>query len=200
MTLIVLEGPDNVGKTTLAKGLCEELGAKYYAFPGRQSGTLGAHIYDLHHNMEKYGINGNVPPECLQLLHITAHIEAIYGPIQEYLQTGQTVILDRFWWSTWVYGVVYGADPVMLDNALKLEHSAWCNIGQEQPTMLFLVDRSRPYEDQEENMITWDKLRVAYLKKFNDEYDNVDCTIFAGTGSEQAQLGRLLNLIIPVLP
>ena len=55
--LVVFEGADGVGKSTLSKGLFDYLQSKavpslHLAFPGKDEGTLGKHIYDLHHRPE----------------------------------------------------------------------------------------------------------------------------------------------------
>ena len=53
--LIVFEGPDGVGKSTLAEHLTSRLRetgipCNYLAFPGREPGSLGRLVYDLHHD------------------------------------------------------------------------------------------------------------------------------------------------------
>src|SRR5687767_12007738 len=110
--LFVLEGPDGAGKTILAKALVEQLNSRgtlyeYAAFPGIQEGTLGNMVYDLHHEPERYGIT-SIHPLSLQTLHIAAHIDAIEQRILPALRSGQSMVLDRFWWSTWVYGLAAG--------------------------------------------------------------------------------------------
>ena len=72
--LIVFEGPDGVGKSTLAAKLTDRLRktgvpCKYMAFPGRQPGSLGRLVYDLHHDAHGFGLN-EFSPTSLQLLHI----------------------------------------------------------------------------------------------------------------------------------
>ena len=104
--LFVLEGPDGVGKSTLAHTLTEYLNAKgipcdYFAFPGREAGTLGRHIYDFHHNPIQFGVK-LVNPASVQVLHIAAHLDTIERNILPTLEKGRSIVLDRFWWSTWV--------------------------------------------------------------------------------------------------
>jgi dTMP kinase len=112
--LIVFKGPDGAGKTTLARELSRRLGdsgvpCEYVAFPGQQHGTLGRLIYDLHHNPKSYGIN-NINATSLQVLHLAAHVDAIEGQILPALKAGRWIVLDRFWWSTWVYGSALGVN------------------------------------------------------------------------------------------
>ena len=142
--LYVLEGPDGVGKTTLARILVRQLeGAgstvASLSFPGREPGTLGRHVYDVHHDLARFGIDG-ISPESLQLLHIAAHLDSIERRIRPIMSTGVSVVLDRFWWSTWVYGRFLGADSRILDAMIDLERAAWDDI---TPAVIFLITRSQ---------------------------------------------------------
>ena len=140
--LIVFEGADGVGKSTLAEQLtarlreagvpCERL-----AFPGRQPGSLGRLIYNLHHDAPGLGL-GDVSPTSLQVLHVAAHVDAIERDILPALSAGTWVVLDRFWWSTWVYGAALGVSERSLKAMIRLEQLHW---GQTKPDMLFLVER-----------------------------------------------------------
>ena len=83
--LIVFEGLDGVGKSTLAQHLTSRLRevgipCRFLAFPGRESGTLGRLVYDLHHDAPRLGVS-DVNSTSLQVLHIAAHIDAIEGEI-----------------------------------------------------------------------------------------------------------------------
>jgi thymidylate kinase len=160
--LLVFEGPDGVGKSTLAQGLTTHMEAhgvpcKYLAFPGREPGTLGHHVYMLHHDLPRFGIE-SIAPVSLQLLHIAAHIDAIERAILPALRCGQHVILDRFWWSTWVYGMVAGVPRQSLEDMIRLEITHW---DQTIPSAVFLIERSaslRPAEDIDR----WRQLVAAY--------------------------------------
>ena len=112
--LIVFEGPDGVGKTTLARLLTRELEHRgchclYKSFPGQEEGSLGRLVYDIHHHPHKFGIE-QMSPTSLQMLHIAAHVDAIERDIKPSLQRGHHIILDRYWWSTLAYGIVGGSD------------------------------------------------------------------------------------------
>lgn len=146
--LIVMEGVDGSGKTTLAHAVVAQLqsvgvDAVYFSFPGREPGTLGAEIYELHHRSKERGIEG-IHPASLQLLHIAAHIDAIETRILPKLRQGTHVVLDRFWWSTWVYGIVSGASPSSLKAMIDVEMGHWATV---RPTVAFLVLRNKGRAD-----------------------------------------------------
>ena len=102
--LIVFEGPDGVGKSTLSLALADRLRAiglpcQHLSFPGKDVGTVGRLVYDVHHDPVQYGIQ-EITAASLQALHIAAHLDAIERRILPDLNEGHWVILDRFWWST----------------------------------------------------------------------------------------------------
>ena len=132
--LIVFEGPDGVGKSMLARSLCERLmdggiRSKYTTFPGMCPGTIGPIIYDIHHDPASFSIR-ELSPTSLQALHIAAHLDAIERSIMRSLNDGVWVVLDRFWWSTRVYGSVSGVDRRVLDAMINVERLQW---GDTQP-------------------------------------------------------------------
>lgn len=161
--LFVFEGPDGSGKTTFARLLLDWLRmrgmtSEYLAFPGLIEGTLGKKVYDLHHDIQ----NGKVAPAnptSLQLLHIAAHIDAMESTIIPILTRGEHVVLDRFWWSTWVYGIVGGAAPRSLRAMIDLEILHW---GRVRPDLVFLIRRKTPL--REEHSQRWQQLFVQYGK------------------------------------
>ncbi len=141
-TLLVFEGPDGAGKTELAHRLVDSLRGRgveceLIAFPGNEPRSLGSHIYRMHHEPASVGI-GNLHPASLQTLHIAAHIDAIEGRILPALRKGRIVILDRYWWSTWVYGRVAGVKAKALRHMIQLESTYW---GRVRPALVFLVRR-----------------------------------------------------------
>ena len=138
--LIVFEGPDGVGKSTLVEQLTSRLRkagipCEQQAFPERRPGSLGSRVYNLHHNVVG---QGGINPTSRQVLHIAAHIDVIEGHILPALRAGTWIILDRFWWSTWVYGVASEVPKRSLRAMIGLEKLHW---GQVKPDVLFLVER-----------------------------------------------------------
>lgn len=158
--LYVFEGPDGVGKTTLAHALVEyftasSVRADYYSFPGKEEGTLGHFVYDLHHRVGAKHLV--VDPTSLQLMHIAAHIDAIERQIRPALESGVTVVLDRFWWSTWIYGQSSGANASSLSAMIDLERAHWQEI---LPSAIFVVERASPFDEAQTP--EWDQLAHAY--------------------------------------
>jgi dTMP kinase len=148
--LFVFEGPDGVGKTTLSRWFTKTLRKRgtrsviWSSFPGRENGSVGKLVYELHHNPANIGVK-TVHPESLQLFHIAAHIDAIESRFVEWIKGGSTIVLDRFWWSTWVYGRLAGGDAITLDAMIRLEKRAW---GKIKPAKIFLVARSNSKSSQ----------------------------------------------------
>jgi thymidylate kinase len=166
--LIVFEGADEVGKTTLATLLAESLRSKgvpceSIGFPGNKIGTLGQHVNELHHEPARFHV-AHIDPTSLQFLHIAAHIDAIEQQILPALKKNRAVILDRFWWSSWVYGTVNLANKNSLKAAIRAEAIHWNGI---QPSRIFLVTRSAPLEAQTD-IVKWKQIDRLY-KKFADE-------------------------------
>jgi thymidylate kinase len=146
--LIVFEGPDAVGKSTLAREVAAVLNGRgtpcdLLAFPGHEPGTLGWHFSQLHHDPARFGVAA-ISPASLLVMHVAAHLDAIAGRVLPALAAGRWVVLDRFWWTTWANGLAGGVSRRTLDSVIALERSEWGNV---QPEVAFLVQRSYPLRD-----------------------------------------------------
>ncbi len=147
--LFVFEGPDGVGKTTTVTAVEKRLRAMGRAsvclsFPGNEPGTLGAHIYKLHHQPAQYDV-AKLSPLSLQILHVAAHVDNIERKILPLLREGTIVLLDRYWWSTLAYGVAAGVQLSQLKTIIALEKHVWSGV---TPTHLFLFSRSQSLASQ----------------------------------------------------
>ncbi len=168
--LIVFEGPDGVGKSSLIAQCHAQLqqtgvSVEVMSFPGREPGTLGAHIYQLHHQHHStYGIE-QIDPASLQLLHVAAHMDAITQRIRPALQAGTHVILDRYWWSTWVYGAASGVQTTTLDMMVNLERQHWADI---LPSVVFLLQANMPWRHGE-SVERFHALRSLYTQLAQQE-------------------------------
>jgi dTMP kinase len=128
-------------------------------------GTLGRHVYELHHDPGRFGID-RLSEASLQLLHVAAHIDAIENRIKPLLFSGSTVVLDRFWWSAFVYGLVGGAPRLVLDGMIAIERSVWQPV---RPERLFLIGRSGPLRREPPDL--WPRWRDAYSDLAKQEID-----------------------------
>ena len=147
--LLVFEGPDGVGKSTLVAETLRILRDKgipfgTLAFPGKDPGTLGWTVDQIHHNPSSLGIN-SLTPLSLQALHIAAHLDHIEARILPALARGEWFVLDRFWWSTWVYGTANAVNPQVLDKLVATEQTAWLPV---VPATAFLITRTSAFLPQ----------------------------------------------------
>jgi thymidylate kinase len=164
--LIVLEGPDGVGKSTLVRLVTGALAARGQrvcsaSFPGREPGSLGNLVYEFHHRLPITPIS----PVANQALHIAAHLDSIDRIIRPQLSAGTTVILDRFWWSTWVYGRAGGSDATVLDSLIAAERIAW---GPVMPRPVILVLSALPLRS-EDAPSQWHRLTILYQELAGQE-------------------------------
>lgn len=199
--LIIFEGPDGTGKSSLAKLLVAKLklihgenAAVYWAFPGRKPGTLGEYVYQFHHNEALAKVTC---PESVQLMHVAAHIDNMRNHIIPMLEDGKIVVLDRCYWSTWVYGLYDGVNPAFLSRAINLELPYWGDWG-DMATML-LVTRTEPFykgDDYNFSMDRWLKLTEYYERIFNyNGFDNFERRLINNDSTLEAALTRVEDFI-----
>lgn len=194
-SLIVLEGPDGVGKSTLIKALCRKLkglsiNCRHYSFPGKDPGSLGELVYRLHHDSDALGID-QVSPLALQATHIAAHLDAIEREFKPRIQEGANIVLDRFWWSTFVYGVDQGVSSDVLAKLIEAEKECWRPI---VPLVTFLIDRKRPWR-QSEDTNEWQKLARGYRKLARREKHSGDVVFIQNTESVDYEAAKIAEVV-----
>lgn len=187
--LIVFEGPDGCGKTTLSKGLVSRLEdrgerVEWNSFPGREPKTLGHLVYQLHHEPEQMGVEA-MTPLSLQAMHVAAHLDAIGRRLRPALESGHTVVLDRFWWSTWAYGVANGVDSSTLDALIEVERLLWHPI---VPAIVFAVHRQVPLRSEQPDK--WAGLNSAYAQLITRERAAHPVAELWNEGSVEDSLGK----------
>jgi dTMP kinase len=189
--LFIFEGSDGAGKSTLSKCFADYLLSigiicEHLAFPGNESGTLGHHVYELHHDPARFGVD-SITATSLQMLHIAAHVDAIERRILPTLKQGISIVLDRFWWSTWVYGVVSGADLQSLRQMIRLELLQWKQI---QPEIIFLIVRDRQ-RNNDVTSTTSSRLEAAYRELAGKEQRRNSVCIIENNASLQEALSQI---------
>jgi dTMP kinase len=94
---IGLEGPDAAGKSTQAKLLARKFPETLFTHQPSGGSELGKEVYALTEGRSMAGMTR-------QLLHLAAHSEQYVNEIIPALTSGKSVVTDRFWMSTIVYG------------------------------------------------------------------------------------------------
>lgn len=108
-----------------------------------------------------------------QALHIAAHLDAIERVLLPTLSAGCTLIMDRFWWSTWVYGTMAGVDDQILRALIAAEDECW---GATQPAAVILLTADTPRGEMSTDELTdWRDKQEAY-RRLADEQNAVHPT------------------------
>ena len=170
----IFEGPDGTGKTSImkavAKKLCEEgQSVVQLSFPGKEDKTLGALVYDVHHNNDKY-FKSKIPDASKQTLHIASHIDSILNQIIPALKQGQTVMLDRCWWSTYVYGNTQNIPESVLESLISIDKYY---VEDFSANYYFLIIRDKTLKpDEIDSEGQWNALIKQYLHFAKREEEN----------------------------
>ncbi|WP_292192255.1 AAA family ATPase [Mesorhizobium sp.] len=193
--LIVFEGPDGVGKTStlalVSKALAtRDLAHAVISFPGREAGTLGRVVYDIHHQPTTFGIK-RLSAAAKQALHISAHLDAIETNIRPKLDAGGLVLLDRYWWSTWVYGIVDGIPEDLLRPLIEAEKVQWGDI---RPRLALLIDRQEPI-NRNEDPEKWRRWRHEYQVLARREQEHYAVETVRNTSSQEEIADTIITLI-----
>lgn len=156
--IYVFEGIDHVGKTTITKKLKEQITESTnfrcisIAFPGNEERTLGSLVYDIHHHQERYFSN-KLNEASLQLLHIASHIDLIDRQIKELSKDDCIILLDRFWWSTYAYGLAGSLDKKTIRAIISTEKIYWDNLKIKKIFLIERENREHDYIDEKEKFI-----------------------------------------------
>lgn len=195
--LFVFEGPDGVGKTTFTRAFGAHLTQRGHdvlplSFPGQVPGSLGELVYRVHHDDGPLRVK-DISMLAKQALHVAAHIDAIDRQIVPALRRGQTVLLDRYWWSAWVYGIIGGCDRRQLLALIEAERAAW---GKIHPTLAILLRRRTPI-DREDALPYWHQLATEYGRVATRESRLHPVSVIDNVGDETATLTALLKAADP---
>lgn len=199
--LFVFEGPDDVGKTTLASKLAEHLLSlgrqnQVLSFPGREVGTLSEVVYRFYHEPREFGVS-DVTPTAMQVMVTAAHIEVIEARLRPLIRAGIDIVLDRYWWSTWVYATLEKVPQHTRNLLLQLEMQSWEGI---TPSMVFLILRDKPLLKQQSPQ-RWTNTLALYREIFESQQTKVPLKLIKNEGTlDQAFANIKLALIAHVNP
>lgn len=156
--IYVFEGIDHVGKTTIVREIKEQITklngirCESIAFPGNEARTLGNLVYDIHHHRDKY-FSDRLNETSLQLLHVASHIDLIERKIHKLSLENCIILLDRFWWSTYVYGLAGSLDKKTIETVIAPEKLYWGHINIKKIFLIERKDREHDYADEKEKNI-----------------------------------------------
>lgn len=193
--IYVFEGIDNVGKTTIIQKLKEKIyesmqcECSIVAFPGNQPRTLGSLVYDIHHNQTKY-FDLPLNNTSLQLLHIASHIDLIQSKLKKMSSEQCIVLLDRYWWSTYVYGIANGVESNIIQAILLPELILWKDINVKKIFLLEREKRERDYEEVKDREII-----KLYRELANEELKSV---LINNDGRIEESVSKIYNSIVGV--
>lgn len=163
MKLIILEGPDGVGKSTQAKRLCEALAAKLVVQPSGDN-CLGflRPIVKTHKNIE---------PFARQLLHTCSHIVDAY---EDFGAKNKAIVMDRCYASALVYGKMTGLPQEQLDILQEIHHNVYRPLVKKHGYQVHYIQftakqpfRQADVKDVYEQASRWKALNEEYLRLFD---------------------------------
>lgn len=172
--LYVFEGPDGVGKSTLCEMVASYLRSLGIAntvisFPGQERGSLGKVVHDIHHE-QPTTLTEDIHPASLQILHLASHIDQLEQYIRPALEKGMIVLLDRYWWSIYAYGMVNKVPKDLLHSLITIEKKFW---GSTKPKKIFYITKEDILK-KSKLAIDLDQKYKELIKKSSDEVELIE--------------------------
>ena len=162
MQLIILEGPDGVGKSTQAKNLCDALNAKLVVQP---SGDNSLGFLRPIVKTDK-----TIEPFARQLLHTCSHIVDAY---EDFGPHNTAIVMDRCYASALVYGKMTGLPENELDILQQIHQNVYRPLIAKHGYNVTYVQftATEPFRDADEADVyekaaKWHSLNDEYLKLF----------------------------------
>lgn len=159
--LIVLEGADGVGKSTLADSLVSH----YNAIKVRQPSSQNS-VKFLRDVVKK---DPDFLPFERQLLHSVTHVVDVYELLDKITNTN--IVMDRCYLSGLVYGKIMSLTEKQLDLLKRIQRDvhAWIQTKFEVHVLLIHRDNRLDTPDQSlyEKALKWETIRDGYLEAFN---------------------------------
>ena len=192
--IIVFEGIDHVGKSTLAgrvsaalkEQISPEVKIMMMSSPGKGiEGSLGDFVYKIHHNRVK-DITEKMDPTALQMLHVASHLNNLQNRMLPHIKSSGVVILDRFWWSAIAYGIAAGISEPILYNIVSPEIELF-NLVKEHLKVFYITRDNIDYD----HGLTHGERIISEYKKIAKSSDYDVRTIY-----NDGTIEETVNLII----
>ena len=156
--IYIFEKIDNFGKTTIVNELKEKLNkemdckCEIVTFTGNEERTLGELVYDIHHNNKKY-FEYDINDASLQLFRVVSHIDLIQRKLLNEYSSKKIILMDRFWWSTYAYGLSGFFESDIINTILASELKYWEKININKIFLLGEKDIEKVYESDKDKLI-----------------------------------------------
>lgn len=157
------------------------------AFPGNEPRTLGSLVYDIHHNQSQY-FDVFLNETSLQLLHIASHIDLLQRKLVKLNAERCIVLLDRYWWSTYVYGLAGELNSNIVQAILEPELIHWKNVNVKKIFLLERETRERDYDEEK------DKIIVGLYRELASK--DAKSIIIDNDGSIEEAVNKIYNSIV----
>ena len=178
--LIVFEGIDNSGKTSLSKGVCENLDnftwAKEPTFTTEEADRLN----DQNNKINEYE---------RELLFLESRIR------RQPAYQNNNIILDRYLWTGMTYAEVFSPKVYEFSTYLYQNYNIF-----RKPDFTIFVDTPVEVCQKREPILTierLDKIRKAYLN--NQKYVNTDILTISGEGNLKYNIDIISNTIKDII-
>lgn len=191
--IYVFEGIDNVGKTSIVQKLktkiCETTAYDCIniAFPGNEPRTLGSLVYDIHHHNNRY-FDMTINDASLQLMHIAAHIDLIQRKLIGESSLSKIILMDRFWWSTYAYGLAGELEKNIVSSIIAPELIYWEKMNIKKIFLLERENREKEFNTVKDAAIIRNYRELAEREK--------KCTIVINNESLDEVVNKIYDSIL----
>ncbi len=189
--LIVFEGIDGSGKTTLAKLLTDRLAAKGHNVLFTYEPTSGRWGTELR---KSFTANQRLGPEKELDLFLRDRKEHVEQVIRPKLEKGYIIICDRYYYSTMAYQGARGMDPSLIEKS----NEAFAP----KPDILFLLkinpENALKRIQQRRKEVPNNFEKLDYLQKVDEIFDDLTGEHIVRISAEQP-IDRSLEIIMAVL-
>lgn len=192
---IVLEGPDGVGKGTQVEMLIQyllDLGSVVWETREPTDGECGQRIRRILNKEEAMPIATD-----FQMLYTQDRAEHVLE-ILERLKRGEMVVCDRYYYSTFAYGDVSGAD----DEKLRQENSGfpvpdvmlWLNLDSKSARAR--MEKRGTLDEHDKDLSFQERLQLAYR---NIVEERLEAFEIDASGEPEVVHQRVVDIVEPLL-